>query len=91
MIGISPDVGVIGFRDEEVDLVSMLEEEVEVAPTGITESREPSRFSALGAGGARYDFRLWRSIMETAHSGRLTGVRLAACTKLSSSCKIVRR
>ena len=42
------------------------------------ESREPSRLSALGAGGAKYDFRLCRVIMETAHSSRSTGVRLAA-------------
>lgn len=86
-MGISPDVGVIGFRDELVDLVSRLEEEFEMLlKAGIIESRDPSRLSALGAGGAKYDFRLCLSIIATAHSGRFTGVRLAACTKLSSSC-----
>lgn len=44
----------------------------------MTESREPSRLSALGAGGAKYDFRLCLSIIDTAHSSRLTGVRSAA-------------
>lgn len=46
---------------------------------------EPS-LSDLGAGGARYDLRLWRSIMLMAHSCRSTGVRLAACKKASLSC-----
>jgi hypothetical protein len=36
----------------------MLDVEVELALKGTTESREPSRLRAFGAGGARYDFRL---------------------------------
>ena len=49
------------------------------------ESLDPSRLIALGAGGARYDFRLCCSIMLMAHSWRLTGVRLAAWRNASSS------
>ena len=47
-MGISPDVGVkIGLEAvESVDVGN------------VEESREPSRVRALGAGGARYDFRL---------------------------------
>jgi hypothetical protein len=45
----------------------------------------PSLLSDLGAGGAKYDFRLCRSIIETAQSCRSTGVLLAACRKLSLS------
>lgn len=41
--------------------------------------------SDFGAGGPRYDLRLCCSIMLTAHSSRLTGVRLAACKKASLS------
>lgn len=49
------------------------------------ESREPSRLSALGAGGAKYDFRLCLFIIDTAHSSRSTGVRFAAWRKRSLS------
>ena len=56
-MGISPDVGVGGLREEFVivdDLVSRLEEDVDaVFGRGTVESREPSRLSAFGAGGAR--------------------------------------
>jgi len=59
IIGISPDVGVAALCEEEsVDRVSTLDVEVELIPKGTTESREPSRLRAFGAGGARYDFRL---------------------------------
>jgi hypothetical protein len=67
-IGISPDVGVATLLEELVDRVSVLDVEVELDVKGTTESREPSRLRAFGAGGARYDFRLWRSIIDTAHS-----------------------
>lgn len=53
----------------------------EVVDVGVAPS-----LSDLGAGGARYDLRLWRSIMLMAHSCRSTGVRLAACKKASLSC-----
>lgn len=46
----------------------------------------PSRFSDLGAGGAKYDFLLFRSIIAIAQSCKSTGVLLAACRKLSLSC-----
>lgn len=55
--------------------------EDEVLEVGVVPS-----LSDLGAGGARYDLRLWRSIMLMAHSCRSTGVRLAACKKASLSC-----
>jgi hypothetical protein len=67
-MGISPEVGVTALFDELVDRMSMLDVEVKLALKGTTESREPSRLRAFGAGGARYDFRLCRSIIDTAHS-----------------------
>jgi hypothetical protein len=67
-MGISPEVGVAALFEELVDRVSMLDVEVKLVLKGTTESREPSRLRAVGAGGARYDFRLCRSIMDTAHS-----------------------
>lgn len=68
-IGISADVGVRESLDgEEVDVVEP----------------DPSRKRALVDGescGARWDLRLCRSNMLTAHSCTLTGVRLAAWRK----------
>lgn len=67
-IGISPEVGVVTLVEELVHRVSALDVDIELEVKGTTESREPSRLRALGAGGARYDFRLCRSIIDTAHS-----------------------
>lgn len=68
-MGISADVGVReSLEGEEVDVVEP----------------DPSRKRALVDGescGARWDLRLCRSNMLTAHSWRLTGVRLAAWRK----------
>ena len=66
-----PAEGVLWFAVE-------LLKECRVGRGLMNESREPSRLSALGAGGAKYDFRLCLFIMETAHSSMSTGVRLAA-------------
>ena len=52
-MGISPEVGVAALWNELVDRVSMLEVELELVLKGTTESRDPSRLRAFGAGGAR--------------------------------------
>ncbi len=73
-MGISADVGVFeSLFDEEADVFEP----------------EPSRRRAFVPGdswGARWDLRLARSSMLTAHSWRSTGVRFAACRKASLSC-----
>lgn len=73
-MGISADVGVReSLEGEDVDVVEP----------------DPSRKRDLVDGeswGAKWDLRLCRSIMLTAHSWRLTGVRLAAWRKWSLSC-----
>lgn len=92
---ISSRVGLINFRavtgvaavDDGVFIVPV---EVTVDDPGVKPEYElsagvPSLLRDVGAGGARYDLRLCRSMRDTAHSCRSTGVRLAACTKWSRS------
>ena len=74
LVELERDVVAVGIV--EVDIV-----EVEMVLVELL----PSRLSDLGAGGAKYDFRLWRSIIETAHSARSTGVCFAAFKKPSLS------
>lgn len=59
---------------------------VDVTPDELPDVGVALSLSDFGAGGARYDLRLCRSIMLMAHSCRSTGVRLAACKKASLSC-----
>lgn len=55
------------------------------AEDGVFDEGVGPSLSDFGAGGARYDLRLCRSIMLMAQSCRSTGVRLAACKNASLS------
>lgn len=90
IIGMFPVIGlcillaVIGVLPAGVSIVAT--DEVEgVEPLYQVSDTLPSLLRDLGAGGARYDLRLCLSIIEIAQSSRSTGVRFAACTKLSRS------